>query len=372
MSVPAQASRRIPEFDGLRGCAISLVIWHHLAEPFLPFARTSWLGWVRAASSLSWCGVDLFFVLSGFFIGGILLDHRGSLRLARVFYLRRALRILPVYYLTLAAILAFTAIGTPYTGHAFPCWVYPFFLSNLYQAGLQNWDWPALGVLWSICVEEQFYLAAPWVVRFLSPAIFPWMMIALVFTAWVLRVLMAALHPTNLVGMHVLMPFRMDGFALGALVAWACRAETARGFWLGLGRTWARWLILAFMLVVGLALFRPKQGDLTLAAGGYTLLALVFALTVAVIAGPRPVLLTRLLAWRPLVLLGRHSYFIYLWHFFLGLTLIEWWGGPHYQLNRLPALIILAGAVAAVWGLAALSWRFLESPLIQRGHRHSY
>jgi peptidoglycan/LPS O-acetylase OafA/YrhL len=69
----------------LRGVAIALVLWHHLFAADLPAGRGSWLGYLRAGTGLAWCGVDLFFVLSGYFIGGILIDQRQSPRLARVF-----------------------------------------------------------------------------------------------------------------------------------------------------------------------------------------------------------------------------------------------------------------------------------------------
>lgn len=372
MSVPVHPSARIVEFDGLRGLAISLVVWHHLAEPYLPSGRGSWLGWLQGASNLSWCGVDLFFVLSGFFIGGILLEHRDSARLAAVFYLRRSLRILPIFYLTLVAIFAYSAAGGPHSGHSFPIWAYPLFLSNFYQAIAQDWDWPALGVLWSICVEEQFYLVAPWVVRCLQPAAFPWLMAVLIVSALVLRLILAGVAPDNLIAMHVLTPLRMDAFALGAMVAWAQRTRATQAFWNHLGRTWPRWLCFVVTVLAVLTLLRPKQGSLLLAAGGYTLLACAFAILVAVIAGPRPAALSRLLAWPPLVALGRHSYFIYLWHFLLGLALIDWLGGSQYQLNSLGSLLILVAALGSIWALAALSWRFIESPLIRWSHRYTY
>lgn len=372
MPVPAHAPSRIAELDGLRGLAIGLVMWHHMVEFSLPPGRETWLGWLRAVTNLSWCGVDLFFVLSGFFIGGILLDQRASPRLARVFYLRRAVRILPLYYVTLLVIFACTALGLAHSWQLFPPWVYALFLTNFYLAGHQAWDWLPLSVLWSLAVEEQFYLVAPWVVRALRSAVFPWLAIGLVFAALLLRGFWIGLFPENYFAVHVLMPMRMDALALGALVAWAVRAEGLRGFWSRFARSWPRWLGLGLTLLAGLALLRPREGGRLLAAGGYTLLALVFALVVAVVAGVRPAGLCRLLAWRPLALLGRHSYFLYLWHGLLGLGLIRWWGGENFRLSTFPALFIVVVAAVATWLAAGLSWKFFEAPLIRWGQRHSY
>ncbi|MBM3853598.1 MAG: acyltransferase, partial [Verrucomicrobia bacterium] len=189
MSVVESSRRasRSAELDGLRGVAIALVLWHHLGASALPFGADSWLGWVRAASSLAGAGVDLFFVLSGYFIGGILIDHRESPRLARVFYLRRALRILPLYAVTLAVIFTLVALGAPGSWQEFPAWIYGLFLTNFALAWAQHWDWLPLSVLWSLAVEEQFYLLAPWIVRALSPTLLPWFAGAVVLTAWLLR-----------------------------------------------------------------------------------------------------------------------------------------------------------------------------------------
>src|SRR5262245_26651436 len=99
-TAPGVAERRLPELDGLRGVAILLVIVCHYVYNFLPRTRAaamqSTLGW-------TWSGVDLFFVLSGFLIGGILLANRESPRYYRTFYRRRACRILPVYVAVVGA-----------------------------------------------------------------------------------------------------------------------------------------------------------------------------------------------------------------------------------------------------------------------------
>lgn len=347
-------------------------MWHHLVEFYLPPGRGSWLDWLRAAGNLSWCGVDLFFVLSGFLIGGILLDQRGSPRLARVFYLRRALRILPLYYVTLAAIFACLWLGVPQGGHLFPAWVYALFLTNFYLATQQAWDWLPLSVLWSLAIEEQFYLLAPWVVRALRPAAVPWFLPGLVLAALLLRTACQAIWPGNHFAVHVLMPMRMDALALGALAAWVVRQDPAGGLHAHLRHHWPRWLAAGAGSLTVLALLRPVEGGQLLALGGYPLLAAAFALVVAVVAGVRPPRLNRLLAWRPLALLGRHSYFLYLWHGLLGVGLIRWWGGENFSLASLSALLLVLGAVGATWLAAAVSWKFFEAPLLRWGQRTAY
>ena len=143
---------RIKELDGVRGIAILLVLLHHFEPPAgLPTA-------IVAGAYLGWSGVDLIFVLSGFLITGILLDTRDSPNYFTTFYARRALRILPLYFLT--TLIYFRLEPNP--------------LERWFWSHLSNWksafgqDVPALSHFWSLAVEEQFYLVWPLVV-ILSP-----------------------------------------------------------------------------------------------------------------------------------------------------------------------------------------------------------
>ena len=94
-----QSAERIPELDGLRGIAIFLVFISHYLGGAGHVQLRPWLRHIFAATSIGWSGVDLFFVLSGFLIGGILIDARDSPHYFRAFYMRRVHRILPIYYL---------------------------------------------------------------------------------------------------------------------------------------------------------------------------------------------------------------------------------------------------------------------------------
>ncbi len=368
MSVASE--RRIPELDGLRALAIALVLWHHLVDVFLPPGAGHWLGWVQVAGNLAWCGVDLFFVLSGFLIGGILIDHRDSPNLVRTFYLRRAVRILPLYYLTLGVCLV--AVLVTGASPSFSPWVYGLFLTNVALLVQNHWDMLMFAVLWSIAVEEQFYLTAPWVVRAIPANRLPWLIGALIVSAILLRALVKWRLPQLDVGIHVFTPFRMDSLAWGALLAWAVRTPDVRPFFQRLAANWPLWLGAGIALLAGFAVNRPHPGDALSAYLGYTLINLVFTLLVALVVCVRPPALNRLLAWSPLVHLGRHSYFIYLWHALIGLGIIRWLGGPDFTLASLPAVAVVAVAIGATWAAAVVSWKFFESPWLKIGQRHSY
>ncbi|HWY57016.1 MAG TPA: acyltransferase [Terriglobales bacterium] len=158
----------MPELDTLRGLAILLVLFFHgfgfqFATAHLPRLAHLFV----AATMPGWIGVNLFFVLSGFLITGILLDSKSSPHYYRRFYARRALRILPAYY----AFLLFLSIA-PKTGwldHRQVSWQF-IGLSFVYLSNVTHFFGVPMqyGALWSLAVEEHFYLAWPIVVRSLS------------------------------------------------------------------------------------------------------------------------------------------------------------------------------------------------------------
>ncbi len=156
----------MPELDTLRGVAILAVVFYH---GFSQCDTTGLPGIVRAvfaATRLGWLGVNLFFVLSGFLITGILLDSKGTPRYYKSFYVRRALRILPAYLLLLLLLLLLPRIGVV-EGRV--SWSFVG-LSLIYLSNVTNFFGVAMqyGPLWSLAVEEQFYLLWPAAVRNLS------------------------------------------------------------------------------------------------------------------------------------------------------------------------------------------------------------
>jgi peptidoglycan/LPS O-acetylase OafA/YrhL len=189
---------------------------------------------------------------------------------------------------------------------------------------------------------------------------------------WVARLLLLFAFRGGNFGALVLMPFRMDGLALGMLVAWALRHEAARPALAALAR---RWRLLAALGVTALAALAPHHpGEIPSAAtlAAHTALAGVFGLLVAIVASVRPPGLIRVLSIRLLAHLGRHSYFVYLWHALIGAGVVRLLGGSHFTLNTPSAAAIVALAIGATWGTAVISWKLFEGPLIAWGHRHSY
>jgi peptidoglycan/LPS O-acetylase OafA/YrhL len=359
----SSAEHRIEPLDGLRAVAVGAVIGLHwiVRTPLGASLERSWPR-LHAILDLGWCGVDLFFVLSGFLIGGILIDRRTSPNLFRVFWVRRALRILPVYGLALCSTFALAAAGVPGMRGSVPGWAYPLFLQNFFSAFGRDAG-IALAPLWSLAIEEQFYLAGPLVARFAPPTLAAALVAACVLASPLLRWWFAF-------GGHGISPWdftpcRVDGLALGVAGAWLVRDPQAHA-WLAARRTTATVALAAFAAGTPVvAQWRSVGAGEWLVVAGTSYLSLAFLLlTLHVVVFPTS-RLARVLAVRWLRNVGRVSYFLYAFHMLTWVVVAAAWGP-----GSRPARVVSAGVVLGV--LAAASWRWIERPLLTVGKRRQY
>lgn len=337
---------RNPALDGCRGIAILLVVaFHWFGAPFSDAYPHSFI--VRVLD-LGWCGVDLFFVLSGFLIGGILLDHLNSPNYFKTFYIRRAFRILPPYVLFIAAIELLVRIAglgrTPWYSFLFTA-NFTFFLGTIW-IGMQH--------LWSLAAEEQFYLIlAP--LLYWNRRVVPVIAVAAVVLSPIIRYF--EWLKFGYLGARFLPFGHMDGLFAGVLIAYAIRAIP--GFvrkvepYLG----WIAVSMVAILLVF--ARLGWTDRGLPVAVGSYALFVFLFGSLVAGAA-----LSPDRWKWLQDPLLrrfGRYSYTIYLVHY------------PIFWLLAMKSygLAVLVSASVS-FTVAALSWRFYESRMIGFGHSFRY
>src|SRR3974390_2208171 len=208
----------MPELDTLRGIAVvGVVLLHGIYSSysglsFGPIGRT-----IVTLTQPGWIGVNLFFVLSGFLITGILLDSKKRPNYYRRFYTRRALRILPAYYLLLILLLLLRSSSAAFVGLSF------VYLSNLtYFFGVPC-DY---GPLWSLAVEEHFYIAWPAVVRWMSMRRLALVSACIVVGVPILRAVSFSLVLRT--GLYWYTWFVADGLAAGALLAILLRTSITR------------------------------------------------------------------------------------------------------------------------------------------------
>lgn len=372
---------RIPELDGLRGLAILFVLIFHFGCDANSAADHRWLFHLIDVGSLFWSGVDLFFVLSGFLIGGILLDVRNSPNYFRTFYTRRAFRIIPIYALVVGAFYLLMASGFPARtgsdwlfGRTVPWYAYLTFTQNIGFAtgtpSLALW----LSATWSLAVEEQFYLILPAVIWLASDRLLPYLLGGAILSAPLLRLLLNLNYAHGKVASLTLMPCRADALLLGVAVAMLVRR---RSLWESLKTQRVRLVSGWIVLLAGLPLFilfgaaNPLE-SFWMSTVGLSWIALFYAglLLLALIYSDSWYGRILRISW--LMGLGTISYSVYLFHWpVLGLTfMLLRHKRPWAETSGERGLLLLALAVTIV--TASLSWTFFEKRLLKLGHDAKY
>ena len=346
--------------DGVRGLAILLVLMHNL-NPGVPVLY--FVGKLQSVvSNAGWVGVQLFFVLSGFLITGLLLDSQRAANYYTSFFTRRVLRIFPLYY----GVLLFMFVVLPAVGlqpgtvartaqHQVWLWTY---LSN--WAGPLGYGVHGFAHFWSLAIEEQFYLIWPFVVRRLAPRQIVAWSVGIAAAAFAIRCAMQ-LHGVEPQKIYQFTVCRMDALALGAGVAGALRVPQWRA---ALQRSCrpASWAALALLVAtVPLTNGYSTLLPMTLTVGDTVLAAAFAVLILRETAGAGDDRWSALLSWGPLRALGKHSYAMYVFH----LPLHIWIGEPllkTYANLGMPGLItVYIGVMTlAVYLCAWVSYQLFE------------
>jgi peptidoglycan/LPS O-acetylase OafA/YrhL len=360
-----ELEQRLPTLDALRGAAILLVLMHQLLVYDTGAVGTASRR-LAYLMDIGWVGVTLFFVLSGFLITHLLLGLQGHPGSLCSFYVRRALRIVPLcYLLVLGTLVLWPGLGAPPEPYASDRAVwYLLFLSN--WAELFHASGKALPSLWSLAVEEQFYLLWPLLVAQRSARQVLLLSLGVALAGIASRALMVALSVAP-EAVYVSTFSRMDALAAGASLAAAIRLPGALPWLVARRRPLAG--LAAGVAIAGLLLTHgyPRLKPLGQSVG-YTLHTLVFTLCLAAsLAGDLSGAVRRGLARRVLTSFGRYSYAIYLFHHPLHML-----AGPSARealertgLGGMPlALSYVVLGTAVLWCAGWLSARLVEQPLL--------
>jgi peptidoglycan/LPS O-acetylase OafA/YrhL len=363
----------IAELDTLRALGLCLVLTDH----FWPRALSEA---VFRLGELGWIAMDSFFVMSGFLITGILLDTRDKPGYYRNYYARRSLRIFPLYYVVLVAwycIARYTNSGVAYhqlvSEWGSPAW-FTFYLGNIREAVVGAWPLvPGYGSLWSLQIEEQYYLLFPLAVALMKREHLRKLLIAAVILSPVCRVLTYLWQPDNVLMQFVLLPCHCEGLALGGLIAIRFRQGEwnipTRKLALGTG------LLLSFTAITSFLTTwhapHPWSSSPWDRLVGYSISSAGCAGLVLLLICLRDSKYTRWMRIAPLQYLGKISYGVYLLH------PLAWWilselirkGFLHFRVND-PLWFVDAVGTSLI--LAALSWHLFEAPILKLKDRFRY
>lgn len=338
-----------PQLDGVRGLAVLMVMVMHFYDPV---AARSPFGPLTRFIQQGGAGVDLFFVLSGFLITGILVASKEAVNYFQVFYVRRVLRIFPLYVAVVG--LFFWVVVPLLQRHGYLEWVqrqeqiwYWLFLANWRHAFGYN-DGAQLSHFWSLAIEEQFYFVWSLAVWFATPR-----QLLSLSTGVLILVVMGRALAVSCGASDELIYFstvtRLDPLAFGALLAISLRIREFFGRW--------GWFLL--VVCAGLSLLKlPLQIALLLNGTG--------AAALVGLATTRQVPLLRM-EW--LRTFGKYSYGLYVLHYLIHGALVA-------VVNRFGpvefALFSIAGGIALSFCLAWISWNLLEHPILKLKRHYKY
>jgi peptidoglycan/LPS O-acetylase OafA/YrhL len=372
--------------DGLRGLAILLVMQYHFWG-LLPgiVGRRSTRGLdveLLRLFGAGWCGVDLFFVLSGFLITGILYDSRQSRSYFSSFYARRVLRVVPLYYAFLVIVL-FVLPHIPSLGHGLQLealeevqvfyWTYTVNIANALK-GLSARIPVVHSQFWSLAIEEQFYLMWPAIVLWCADRRHLMVVCAvLVVTAFALRcvlVLNAGFQIFDSTAGYFLLPCRIDTLAVGSFIALALRGEPASVRRLAGTAPFVAGA--SFVVLAGLYLTQERFFPTVSAVQtvGFSALAAFFgSLLLLAVRAPSDRRLHRALANPVLRAFGKYSYALYVVHLVVAFRVMrdmggQWWRQPVAGSYVVTNVIFSASATVASLAIAWLCWHLLERPIL--------
>lgn len=359
---------RIMELDGLRGIAILLVISFHYINNQLVNSLSPIGKLLAKATSFGWVGVDLFFVLSGFLIGSVLMRTKESNNFFSTFYLRRFLRIIPNYYLLLVLfiivqLLPYFSSNYMITGNqAIPLSSYFIMIHNFYIAYENNMGVGALSILWSIGIEEQFYLIFPFIVQYLKEKPLLFALVVFIIGASFVR-----LYYNNWIPRYVLLPARMDSISLGVLVAYFHRYLDFESF---IKKNISYLILFLIFDVVICAGGYALYGDLGVIKHTLFAIAFTIALILALVKVPfyAAMLRNKLLCW-----IGTISYSLYLFHYFILILFQDFNGHENgVVINNQQDVMVTLLALACSFFIGWAIFKLLETPFVKWGKRFNY
>jgi peptidoglycan/LPS O-acetylase OafA/YrhL len=350
----------MPQLDALRFFAVLGVLVSHYWIP-------KGLFWLFADMDWGWIGVHLFFVLSGFLITAILLRCRyiaentsqSPLYFIRQFYLRRFLRIFPIYYLVIGIALV---LNLPLAREIWG-WLVSY-TANIYIVVFNRW----IGLFshfWSLAVEEQFYLFWPWLILFLPKKSLAWTMLFVILLAPIYRFSAYEIHRFNISPFDfksgTLTLGNLDSLGMGALLALVHQSKSNKE---AIQKYLSRMVLPfgLFLYTISLALYHYHIKPSVFFSLNDFAVSLIFTWLVSAAAIGFKNALGNILEFSPLKYLGKISYGIYVYHYFIPFFLASIFGFFKIEYHTPSFTNFLLASVVSI-AVATLSWHIFEFPI---------
>ncbi len=366
--------KRIAQIDGLRAIAILLVLSFHfinnqLEQTTLPIGKI-----LYKVTSFGWSGVDLFFVLSGFLIGGILIANKEKKRYFSTFFIRRFVRIVPSYYLLLVIYIILIQIPIFKNYYFFtrfndiPMWSYFALLHNIYMANLHSMGNVALSITWSIGIEEQFYILVPFIIYFIQKKYLHYLLILIIILANIFRLNYPATNQEvfSIAG-YVLLPCRMDAIAFGVLLAWINDRYGLPYF----VKKYYSFIIASMIGILFLCVVLILKFH-TIGVIRNTFFALFFSCCIAIALGKPTSIYGNLLSKKWLGWIGKISYSLYLFHYLIiGVCCAiaqQYFNFSSYNVQFITLFLAFMFSFFFAW----VVYKFMETPIVNLGKKVTY
>jgi peptidoglycan/LPS O-acetylase OafA/YrhL len=363
-----ETSTRTPVYDGIRAVAMLMVLYWHCFNNLIHTRNSTILNFIKKSSSYCWSGVDLFFVLSGFLLGGILFKNKGSKNYFKAFYIRRFCRVFPVYYLYffIFIILFYSSLNykIPWLfENTLPMWSYATYTQNFVMAQQVTLGSHGMVSTWSLAVEEQFYLIIPVLIFIFSKRA-----ILILFSILFVLALLLRFSSSNWIESFALIQCRADSLLIGVLSALLTTNDKTLAF-CKKNSDILNYLLIFFALIYVLISFQFLPMNFYFLN---TYFALFYALLIVTLTIGKDNWLRQFLENKFLQKIGIISYGVYLCHMLiLGLC-------HYFILHTYPQIISIAGFFVTLLSLiisftiATLSYLFFEKRIISFGHTYNY
>ena len=340
----------LKDFDGVRGIAALMVMLYHFFFPFINSSKYGFMHYVAKASIFGQTGVTLFFVLSGFLITRILLSTKNQNNYFRTFYIRRALRIFPLYYLFL---IIYFFINPLILGDqiisADKQWYYWVYLQNF----AITFNWNSAGPLhyWSLAVEEHFYLFWPILVYFVDRKDLSKIIYLIICSAMIIRYILFS----NGYEVFYFTFTTMDALAVGSLLA----IQEFNGVTTNKAHS-NKFLMLFFILLLPAALgwfFLSGKSLFWIQIFKFLFISLIFySLLGCLLTSKENTIIKKILCSKPLQYTGKISYGLYVYH----IILFQYFS----FIETKYILLNFIGSFCLTYIIAGLSYRFFESKFL--------